>query len=205
MAAQEWKRLDRSTDALYRGVPLAEALAWRARAGDRLNWLERDFLDAGSALDRSIRHARGVGVTTAFVALATALAVIAVVAVIALGSSGAWRSRVSSRRRRTPPWTSTPRLSLTLALRAIDVAHTELADQVLRQATATSQGRSIIEAPGGAVYGVRLLPDGRWSADPRTVSSGCGGRKRRHSRDTSLHRTGAPSTRFASAPTGRAW
>jgi hypothetical protein len=52
-AAQEWKRLGQSSDALYRGVVLAEALAWRDRAIGRLNWLENDFLDASSALDRS--------------------------------------------------------------------------------------------------------------------------------------------------------
>jgi WD40 repeat protein len=160
VAAQEWERLKRSTDALYRGIPLAEATGWRARAGDRLNGLEREFLDAGSALARSTRHARRRRITTAFVGLVTALVVIAVVAGVAF-----YQRSLAISRQLAAQASSTlnvdPALSLTLALRAMDVAQTELADQVLRQATATSQGRSVIPAPGGAVYGVRLLPDGR--------------------------------------------
>ena len=160
VAAQEWERLDRSTDTLYRGIPLAEATGWRARAGDRLNGLEREFLDAGSALDRSTRHARRRRITTAFVALITALVVIGGVAVVAYEQrnrafSGQLAAEANS------ALNVDPALSLTLALKAMDVAHTELADQVLRQATATSQGRWVSPAPGGSVYGVRLLPDGR--------------------------------------------
>jgi WD40 repeat protein len=160
VAAQEWKRLDRSPDALYRGIPLAEATAWRARAGDRMNWLERDFLDAGNALDRSTRHARRRRLTTAFVAMFTALAVIGGIAVVAYEQRGLAISRQLAAEANSV-LNVDPALSLTLALRALDVAHTELADQVLRQATATSHGRSVVPVPGGAVHAVRLLPDGR--------------------------------------------
>ena len=110
LAAQEWKRLDRSTDALYRGAQLAEAMAWRDRApGDRLNWLERDFLEASTALGRSTRHARRRRIITAFVALTSALVVVAVVAVVALRTAEHRRSRASSPRRRARRLTSTPR------------------------------------------------------------------------------------------------
>ena len=95
-AAQEWERLDRSTDALYRGIPLAEATGWRDRAGDRLNGLESEFLDAGSALDRSTRHARRRRITTAFVALITALVVIAGVAVVGTNSGTALSGQLAA-------------------------------------------------------------------------------------------------------------
>ena len=43
-AAQDWRRHGESTDALYRGVQLAEAIAWSTRTPGRLNRLEEAFL-----------------------------------------------------------------------------------------------------------------------------------------------------------------
>ncbi len=49
-AAQEWERLDRDRDLLYRGVRLAQAAEWANAHAGELNDLERAFLDASQAL-----------------------------------------------------------------------------------------------------------------------------------------------------------
>ncbi len=49
-AAQEWERLDRDRDALYRGARLAQAVEWADTHTGELNALERAFLDASQAL-----------------------------------------------------------------------------------------------------------------------------------------------------------
>lgn len=49
-AAQEWERLDRDRDLLYRGVRLAQEAEWADAHADDLNPLERAFLDASQAL-----------------------------------------------------------------------------------------------------------------------------------------------------------
>jgi WD40 repeat protein len=51
-AAQEWERLDRDRDLLYRGVRLAQAVEWANTHADELNDSERAFLDASQALAR---------------------------------------------------------------------------------------------------------------------------------------------------------
>jgi WD40 repeat protein len=152
VAAEEWQRLDRSRHALYRGVTLVEARKWRARSGDRLNTLERDFLDAGKAQDRWRK----------------VTAVIGVISFLVVGVAGiaAWQEQALAASRLLAFQADSvldvdPSLSLALALRAMEVADTELAEQVLRQATATSHGRSVIKTSGGSVHGLRLLPDGR--------------------------------------------
>ena len=48
-AAQEWERLDREPEALYRGLRLAQALEWAADQPGDLNLLEQDFLQASQA------------------------------------------------------------------------------------------------------------------------------------------------------------
>ncbi|NTU64400.1 MAG: WD40 repeat domain-containing protein, partial [Chloroflexi bacterium] len=51
-AAQEWERLDRDRDLLYRGARLAQAVEWANAHAGELNVLERAFLDASQALTR---------------------------------------------------------------------------------------------------------------------------------------------------------
>ncbi len=48
-AAQEWDKLNRDADALYRGARLAQALEWADAHADDLNVPERAFLDASLA------------------------------------------------------------------------------------------------------------------------------------------------------------
>jgi energy-coupling factor transporter ATP-binding protein EcfA2 len=160
VAAQEWKRRGRSPDVLYRGVPLAEAMGWRARSPMRLNWLEGDFLDAAEAQTRAQRRARRLRYTAVFAALATALVTITVVAVVAVVQRNIATSRQLAAEA-TKALNVDPALSLTLALRAETAAQTAQADEALRQATAESHGRAVLANPGGSVYSVRLLLDGR--------------------------------------------
>ncbi len=57
-AAQEWERLERDRDLLYRGVRLAQTSEWAdAHAGD-LNDLERSFLSASQGLAQQVEAER---------------------------------------------------------------------------------------------------------------------------------------------------
>ena len=47
---EEWQRLERSEDVLFRGTLLTQAQEWREQHEDDLNALERDFLDESVAL-----------------------------------------------------------------------------------------------------------------------------------------------------------
>jgi hypothetical protein len=49
-AAQEWARLGRDPDLLYRGARLAQASEWAEAHAPELNATEHAFLDAGVAL-----------------------------------------------------------------------------------------------------------------------------------------------------------
>ena len=51
-AAQEWERLDRDRDLLYRGARLAQAVEWANTHASELNALERTFLDASQSFAR---------------------------------------------------------------------------------------------------------------------------------------------------------
>ena len=52
IAADEWERVNRDDELLYRGTRLTEALEWRTRRDEPLNHHERDFLDASEARRR---------------------------------------------------------------------------------------------------------------------------------------------------------
>ena len=81
-ATQEWETLGHDPGALYRGARLAEALEWRAANEESLNTLERAFLDASDAAQRSeLEQARRR--TRRLRALAGALAVLPLAAVAA--------------------------------------------------------------------------------------------------------------------------
>ncbi|HEY6073789.1 MAG TPA: helix-turn-helix domain-containing protein, partial [Anaerolineales bacterium] len=53
VSAQEWQKMDRTTDLLYRGARLAQAREWAASYPDELNALEHDFLE--SSVEQSER------------------------------------------------------------------------------------------------------------------------------------------------------
>ena len=85
-AAEEWVRLGRDPEALYRGARLAAAREWAAQHDDELNDLEREFLTASRGwqereLEEVRRRNRRLRVLTAglcvLVAVALALALLA--------------------------------------------------------------------------------------------------------------------------------
>ncbi|MCA1701997.1 MAG: TIR domain-containing protein [Actinobacteria bacterium] len=91
-AAQAWERLQRDPGALYRGAQLAVAQEWATREDNlrELNRVERDFLDASTALARrGTRRARQV---------AAALVLLLVAALV--GSGVALQQRQEARRQR---------------------------------------------------------------------------------------------------------
>jgi WD40 repeat protein len=165
-AAEEWRRLDRDDDALYRGTPLTEALEWRASRKPNLNQLEREFLDAGAARRKRVRAARRRRIELAFAALAVALAAITVVAVVALNQR---RDAVQERNvavsrelalQSGNALDTDPELAVSLALLALDKSHTAQADAALRQATLAFHQLAVLQADSLTARTAAYSPDG---------------------------------------------
>ncbi|MGD9100910.1 MAG: hypothetical protein PVF45_10560, partial [Anaerolineae bacterium] len=57
-SAQGWRELNRDPGELYRGTRLAQALDWAESLGDKLNPLEREFLDASQAATEKAERER---------------------------------------------------------------------------------------------------------------------------------------------------
>jgi hypothetical protein len=55
-AAEEWHRSNRDNDLLFRGARLIQAQEWRERHEAELNPLEREFLDASTALKQRVEE-----------------------------------------------------------------------------------------------------------------------------------------------------
>ena len=166
-AAHEWRRLDRDEGALFRGSRLTEALDWRDTHDVTLNELEREFLDASHARRRSERAYRRRWIRIAFAGMLVALAAITTVAIVALyqGREAERQRDIAASRelaaRATGFLDVDPRLSLALALRAMDRRDTAQAENVLRQATLASRALSVWPAHDGWIYGIEPDPDGR--------------------------------------------
>jgi WD40 repeat protein/DNA-binding SARP family transcriptional activator len=166
-AAEEWRRLDRDDGALFRGTRLTEAAEWRARHRPALNDLEREFLDASQARRQGERAARRRRIRVAFAGLIAALAAISAVAIVAL-----YQGREAERQRdiavsgelaarATTFLDVDPRLSLALALQALERRDTEQAQNALRQATFASRALSVRRVHEGWVHVVEPSRDGR--------------------------------------------
>jgi WD40 repeat protein/DNA-binding SARP family transcriptional activator len=175
-AAEEWLRLDRDEDALYRGNRLTEAGEWRETHEPTLNEHEREFLDASGARQERDRAVRRRRIRLAFAALAASLAAISVVAVVAIrqGREANLQRDIAVSRQLAATAAnvlqSDPASGLTLALRALDKAHTAEAEVVLRQATLQMQTLAILRGHQGRVTRASFAPDGR-----RAVSAGTDG------------------------------
>ena len=177
-AAHEWERLGRDEGALYRGSRLAEARRWSKDTYLRPSGQEKEFLDASLARERRERGARRRRLRFAFGALAVALAAITAVAIVAL-----YQGREADRQRdiavsrdiaasAAGALTTDPSLSLSLASRAMNVAHTDQAEAVLRQATLEVRTLAVLPAARkNWVYSATFSPD-----DRRAVSAGSDGR-----------------------------
>jgi WD40 repeat protein/DNA-binding SARP family transcriptional activator/energy-coupling factor transporter ATP-binding protein EcfA2 len=165
-AAQDWDRVDRDADALYRGSRLTEALEWRTRREPTLNPLEREFLDASDARRRRDRAIRRRRIELAFAALAVALAAITVVAIVAVHQRrDADRERNVAVSRELALQSADavdvdPELAVRLALSALDAARTDQAGAALRQATLAFHQLASFRADSLTARTAAYSPDG---------------------------------------------
>jgi WD40 repeat protein/DNA-binding SARP family transcriptional activator len=162
-ASQEWLRLRRDDDALYRGARLDEACEWADRGDPGPNDDERAFLAAGIRRRRRQRRRLQIG----FAGLIAALALITGVAIVALyqGREAERQRDIAASRELAARATSfldgDPGLSLALALRALDRKDTEQAENVLRQATLASRALAVVPAHDGWIHSAQPSDDGR--------------------------------------------
>jgi WD40 repeat protein/DNA-binding SARP family transcriptional activator len=178
-AAGDWIDGGRDPSDLYPGTRLAAALEWRAEHEPELNPIEREFLDASDARRRGERAARKRRIRLAFAGLTAALVAITVVAIVAVnqGREAEHQRDIAVSRgiaaSAANALTTDPSLSLSLAMRALDVANTDEAATVLRQATLDVRTLAVLPAYKGWAYSAVFSPDGR-----RAVSAGADGRVR---------------------------
>jgi hypothetical protein len=165
-AAREWDAGGCDPAELYRGTRLASALDWSGDHGDRLNPLERAFLDTSEARRRGARAARRRRIRLAFAALAAGLALVSIAATVAIFQ----RERMSEQRdvalsrqfavNANARLTSNPALSLRLASRAYGVSPTPEAEAALRQATWGFRAVAA-ERRHDQALSIAVAPDGR--------------------------------------------
>jgi WD40 repeat protein/DNA-binding SARP family transcriptional activator len=208
-AAEEWRDLDYDEDVLYRGARLTEADEWRAGHEPSLNRLEREFLDASDKLREGEQQARRRRLRWAFAGLLAALGAISAIAIIAI-----YQGREADRQRdiavsrgiaasASSALSTDPALSLSLALRALDVEQTDEAATVLRQATLDARTLAVLRGHRNWVYSAAFSPDGR-----RAVSAGDDGRillwdLERRRLDSTLRKGGPQVFDVAFSPDGR--
>ena len=179
-AARDWSALGREPSALHRGAPLAVASEWAAEHPGELSQLERDFLDASQANERSELEAsqrttrRLENLTSRLKVLATGLAVLA--AVVAGLAFSALQQR-SNARRQADRATSLalassaaqllgrrPDVALLLALeanRASPRFEARSAMLAALRAARTAGALAILHGPTDAVQSVAFSPDRR--------------------------------------------
>ncbi len=169
-AAEEWTRLGRDPDALYRGAQLAEACAWAERHPEAPNEQERAFLDAGVAREELQRQRglRRLHLTAAMLSIGLAtVAALAVLAVLERHRAEGQEELARSRQLAAEAITLLsvePRRGLDLAAEAVALAPTHEAVAALRQALVTPTPR--LELPGGR-GDLAIAPDGRHVASLR--------------------------------------
>ena len=169
-AAEEWQRLGRGEDALYRGARLAQAVEWRKRNEPALNDLEREFLTTGEAaehneLEEERRRARW------FRALAAGLGVLAVAAAVlaffALASrrEAVRQQGIANSRQLAAQADLTsqrdPLLAVLLSLAAYRTANTSEARAALLHQTELRHGVQHLFTADAAVESVAFASDGR--------------------------------------------
>ena len=176
-AAREWDAGGRDPGELYGGTRLASALDWSGEHGDQVNPVELTFLDASEARRQRERAAGRRRIRLAFAGLVAALAAITAVAVVAVNQrQEAERQRDIAVSRdiaasAADVLTTDPSLSLSLAMRALEMATTEQAATVLRQATLDVRTLARLPAHKAGANSATFSPDGR-----RAVSAGADGR-----------------------------
>jgi WD40 repeat protein/class 3 adenylate cyclase len=166
-AAQEWERLDRDPDALYRGARLAAAAEWAERNRDAMNELEEEFLRESAETEERSRRSRVRRLRVAAAALGTGLAVVAALAVVAFLQKGRADEQQLLARSRELAATSLeqierdPQLALLLAIESYEIAPTAQAEAAIRRALVNSHLRRVLPVRSAEVTFFDLGPDGK--------------------------------------------
>jgi WD40 repeat protein len=165
-AAQEWERLDRDPDALYRGARLAEASEWAQRNPGTLNELEEEFLRESAETEERFRRSRVRRLRVAAAALGTGLVIVATLAVLAFLQKGRADEQERLARSRevaalaAAELDNDPELSLLLAIEANRIARTIQAESALRNALLNSHLRTAFRRDGSIEPAIDLSADG---------------------------------------------
>jgi WD40 repeat protein/DNA-binding SARP family transcriptional activator len=166
-AAQEWERLGRDEEALYRGSRLAEARDWAERGDPGPTEPEREFLTMSLARAERARRVRRRWLTIAFGGLALALVAIAAVAIVAVNERNeAERQRNIAISRQLALQSEMernvdPELATRLALWALETSPTDQAATALREATLAFHPFKVLPADSIDANAAAYNPDGR--------------------------------------------
>jgi WD40 repeat protein/energy-coupling factor transporter ATP-binding protein EcfA2 len=176
-AAREWERQGRHPDLLYRGLPLAAALEWRAHHAGAVGEPTGSFLDAGQAardaeefaVEAQSRRTRRLR-RRAFMALATFATLALVTSVVAVSALG--RARRDERAARAASRLTSEQLARGLAASAVDLGPSNpylatvlAAEAVARVDPPLPEARDALVRSRLALAGSRLVPYG----DPMPV------------------------------------
>lgn len=165
-AAQEWERLERDPDALYRGARLAQATEWAQRNPGAMNELEEEFLRESAEAEERARRSRVRRLRVAAASLGAGLLIVAVLAIVAFLQKG--RADEQSRLARSREVAALaagelerdPELSLLLAMEANRIARTIQAETALRDALLASHVRTAFRYEGSNDFWIDVSPDG---------------------------------------------
>ncbi len=166
VAREEWLRLGRDDDALYRGARLAEARDWAERGDPGPTEPEREFLAASIDRERRDRRAHRRKLAIAYGALALGVVAIAAVALVAIDQR---RDAVNQRNvavsrqlalESGKALADDPELGVRLALWAHDTAPTDQAATALREATLAFHQLDVFEADALDANAAAYSPDG---------------------------------------------
>jgi WD40 repeat protein len=164
-AAQEWDRLERDQDALYRGARLAEASEWAQRNPGALNELEEEFLRESADAEERARRSRVRRLRVVAGALGSGLIIFAVLAVVAFLQKGRADEQELLARSREIAATALeqierdPQLALLLAIEAYETAPTAQAEAAVRAGLVSSHIRRVIPV-GAPEISADVSPDG---------------------------------------------
>ena len=175
-AAGEWEAQDREQSELYRGARLAAALEWATQHSDRLNWLERDFLDR-SRLDSERQQQRQRSQNRLLRCLLVAVGALLLVAVAAAAvarikqRSETHQARIALTRQLGSQAVTEPRLDLAMLMARVAV-NLDRSPQ-----TESSLLATLLRSP--AVIGTVALPANTtaalaFSPNGRTLAAGDG-------------------------------